>query len=496
MEIEKNNPEVLLNEIERNVPQTQRIREELYQECTTKRGINWDKLNHLLSKKIIEMENIFTYEDTDEIYMYMDGIYSAGEKTIAVFIQDVLEQDAKNHRINEIFGHIRRQTYVKRKEIFEEKDKICFLNGVLDTKTLKIIGHSPDYIFFNKIPINYLSSADCPRIKKFISEIVTEEDTSILQEIAGFLLYKNYFIHKAIMFVGSGANGKSTFINLLKIFLGEENCVSVPLHHLEEDKFALASLYSKLANLFADLPSRALRNTSIFKMLVGEDLIPAEKKFKDKFFFVNYAKQLFSCNQVPKSPDDSDAFFRRWVILNFPNQFLNSKADKNLLQRLTTPEELSGFLNFALDGLKRLIANQDFSNTSSVSEVRDNYIRLSDSVGAFILDCIEIAPEGYETKKELYTHYAEYCRCNKYPIVPENTFHRDLQKQIRVEDYRPLIEKIRVTCWKGIKCNYMQNNPDNTDNDGQVKEVNNVKAKSHIKGNLNFDDLNLGEKNG
>lgn len=420
-------------------------------------GFDSKKLSYYLSDIIIKRFYLFTFEDTSEIFVYDEGIYENGEKRLRRFIQIVLKEFSTIHIINEVLEHIRRQTYEKRELIKEEKDKICLLNGILDLENLNIKNHTPNLIFFNKINANYDKEADCPKIKKFLSEIVNSEDISILQELAGYSLIKEYFIHKAIMLVGSGSNAKSTFINLLREFLGQKNCVSIPLHHLEEDKFALANLYGKLANLFADLPSRALKNTSIFKMLTGQDLIPGEKKFRDKFFFTNYSKQIFSANQVPKSPEDSDAFFRRWLIINFPNQFLNSKAKKGILRELTTKEELSGFLNFAIEGLKRLLKNQDFSYTESIEKIRDRYIRLSDSAGAFIMDCIEISPDSYIEKKELFTAYCDYCRNNKYPIISENTFYKEIPKQIRIEERRIFVydndKKERRRVWYGIKIN-------------------------------------------
>lgn len=468
----------------------------LYLESTNEEGkLSINKLIFLISEYIINNFDLMTFQDTEEIFIYYNGMYQArGDKMLSVFIQKLLKEDNKISRVNEILGHIRRMSYKNREKIIEEKYKICLENGILDLETLEVIPHTPELIFFNKIPVEYNKNADCPNIKKFFGEVLNKEDILIAQEIAGYCLLKDYPIHKAFMFVGGGANGKSTLIKLLKSFIGQENCASVPLQHLEMDKFALSSLFGKLANLFADLPARALKETSIFKMLTGEDFIPAEKKFKDKFFFTNYAKQIFSCNQVPRSPDDSDAFFRRWVILNFPNQFLNNNADKNLIQKLTTPEELSGFLNFAIEGYKRLIEEGDFSNTKSVERVREDYIRMSDSVGAFIMDCITISSDDYEIKKSLYVAYADYCRKNKYPIIPENTFHRELQKQVRVEDYKPLLDvegkKQRVYCWRGIKTTINRvKNPDNLDNldtkqeekEENVQDVQDVYDKNPIK---------------
>lgn len=452
----------------------QKIRNEVFV-YDNEENILISKTLHNLANYFIENNHVLTFNDTDEIYIYNEGVYSArGEKVIANFSQKVLDDASKNNHINEVLGHIKRLTYVKRDQTVEPKNKICLKNGILNLETLQIESHNPETFFFNKIPVDYNSTADCPQIKKFLSEIVRNEDVSLLQEFAGYCLYKEHFIHKAFMLVGGGANGKSTFITLLKSFLGQENVSAVPLQKLETNRFSISSLFGKLANLFADLPDKSLTGTSMFKMLVGQDLIPAEKKFKDEFSFENYAKFIFSANQIPKSPEDTDAFFRRWIIINFPNQFL-ANADKKLIKKLTTPIELSGFLNYAIEGLKKLIEHGDFSNTKSLDKVRDQYIRMSDSVQAFVIDHVKTRPDEHVEKKKLYTAYADYCRHMKYPIVSEATFHKELAKKIRVEDFRPRINidgrEERPTCWKGIFVDFKQiGSPHRLDQPDQVDQ--------------------------
>jgi len=414
---------------------------------------------HTLAKHFLDNYSILTVNDTNEIFIYKKGVYEGkGDKFISTIIQKILRELCAIHIINEVLGHIKRLTYKKREDILEPETKICLENGILNLNSLEIEQHTPEIIFFNKLPVKYIKDADCPLIKNFLSEIVQKDSIPILQEFIGYCLLKAYPINKALMLVGVGANGKSTFIILLKNFLGFPNCVSIPLQQLENNRFAVSGLFGKLANMFADLPAKALKETSIFKMLTGGDLIPAEKKFKDNFFFVNYSKQIFSCNQIPKSPDDSDAFFRRWIIINFPNQFIGKDADKKLIKKLTIKTELSGLLNFAIEGLKRILKEEEFTNSKSISEIREVYMRQSDSVASFIMDCVLITPDYHEEKRKLYTHYAEYCRINNYPIVAENTFHRELAKKVRVEDYKPQKKdeegkNIRVPCWKGIKFN-------------------------------------------
>ncbi len=449
-----------------------------------------------LAEYIVSEFNVRTFDDTDETYIYSEGVYVLGTKKILKHIQNTLDfgKFLGIHQVNELLGHIRRMTYTSRDKLVEPADKLCLANGILCLETLQVLPHSPDVIFFSKLPVAYYPLADCPKIKSFFAQIVPSDAVPLLEEIAGFCLYKRYFIHISIMLVGAGANGKSTFINLLRMLLGKENCTSIPLQKLEMNNFAVSSLFGKLANVFADLPSRALKETSFFKMLTGEDLVTAEKKFRDQFFFVNYGKLIFSCNQIPRSPDESDGFFRRWLIINFPNQFTENAADPKLLEKLTSQDELSGFLNIAITGLQRLLKNGNFTGAQSISAVREDYVRKSDSIAAFTMDCLELSSESYISKKELYTSYADYCRSRNYPISPENSFHRSLPSKLRVEDYRPSLDvegkNQRVSCWRGIKCSFNReknlDNPDNVDREDEkhqlsVNHVKDVKAEKYIK---------------
>jgi putative DNA primase/helicase len=316
--------------------------------------------------------------------------------------------------------------------------------------------YNPDNMFFNKIPVKYDPKADCPNIKRFLNEVTaTKEDIDILLEVIGFCLYREYIIAKALMLVGGGSNGKSTFLNLLKAFLGKENVSGRSLQELEENRFAKADLHHKLANIYADLPDKALWRTGTFKMLTGRDLITAERKFQHSFTFENYAKLLFSANKVPEAYDDSDAFFRRWLIIVFPNQFINEKADPYILQKLTTPEELSGLLNLVLPALKRLLEKGQFSYSKTTEEIREDYIRKSSPIAAFVMDCLEVDSDAFIIKQDLYNAFAAYCRERKIPCVTKDTFFKNLPQHIPVIDHRPKINGIRVVTFKGIR--YSQN---------------------------------------
>lgn len=411
-----------------------------------------------LADVIMQLTRFVALEDTEEIWYYKDGIYHPnGETLIKKLCQKFLREEANKNRVSEVIAHIQRSTYAKR-EIFDKNpDLIAVENGVINLQTMEFLPHSPDHHLIVKIPVKYDPNADCPNIKKFFSEVLHPEDIPVIEELIGYCLYRKYFIHKAFMFIGSGRNGKSTLLRLFEKFLGESNISHVPLQAFESNRFATAELQGKLANIYADLSPQALRDTGVFKTLTGEDTIIAERKFKSSFQFKNYAKLIFSCNKLPEVYDESDAFFARWIIIDFPNKFEGDKADKNLLEKLTTPEELSGLLNLALDGLKRLLERGEFSYSVSTEKMREQYIKMSDPVNAFVTDMIEIDPNDYVPKRELYLAFCQFCRENKLPMVSENVFHRKLIRYVTVEDYRPKVAGSRIRAWKGIRLKGTEN---------------------------------------
>ena len=405
----------------------------------------------VLADDIMLLYDFLTLKDTDEVFWFdtTEGLWKLnGEVLIKRIGTELLGEKTKQNYLSETIGFIKAKTYEDRNKFDNPHlDLLPVKNGILNLQTLEMLPYTKDYYFTSKLNVEFDSKAECPQIKKFLEEIVEPEDVNLLTEIAGYCLYRKYPIQKAFMLVGDGANAKSTYLSLLCYFLGVDNVCAVSLQELERNRFASSNLYRKMANVFADLPKIALRNAGVFKMLTGGDKIYGEKKFKNAFFFDNYAKLIFSANRVPFVEDESSAFFRRWVIINFPNKFEGSNVKINILQELT--EELSGFLNLALMGLKKVLTS-GLSYYKTTEEIRNNYIRASDPIAAFILDCITISPEGFVDKDKLYNSYSSYCRIKKLLIVDKNVFSKNFRKYVQVEDFRPTIEGKRVQCWKGI----------------------------------------------
>jgi hypothetical protein len=164
-----------------------------------------------------------------------------------------------------------------------------------------------------------------------------------------------------------------------------------------------------------------------------------------------YAKLLFSANKVPEALDDTDAFFRRWIIVTFPNVFNGENCDPYKLEKLVTDQELSGLLNMALMALKRLLKTGHFSNTQTTDEIREDYIRKSSPIASFMMDCLEVDSDAFIEKRVLYNVFATYCRDKSIPCVTQDTFFKNLPQHVAVIDFRPKIEEKRYHMVKGVR---------------------------------------------
>ena len=281
-------------------------------------------------------------------------------------------------------------------------------------------------------------------------------------EIFGFFLYKDYFIEKAIMFVGDGRNGKGKTIDLMKRFLGAENCCSVPLTQLSDGGFRVWDLFGNMANLAGDLSSNALRDTATLKQTTGRDLIGADRKNKSTVNFVNYAKHVFACNELPRVYDFSRGFWERWILFEFPHTFVKKKVydkvdaknkknyklmDIFIIDKLTTGEELSGLLNKAIDGLHDILKQKDFSYSIGVNEVKKFWVRKSDSFTAFAMDNLEESYKETLSKQKLRKAFLRYCKEHKIRGASDRNIKVVLEEMFGATDKQ---ETGGVRVWEGI----------------------------------------------
>jgi putative DNA primase/helicase len=187
-----------------------------------------------------------------------------------------------------------------------------------------------------------------------------------------------------------------------------------------------------MVNVDADLSGDILsRHTGKLKKLTGNDEFPAEFKFRPPFMFRNYAKLIFSCNEIPQTDDTTDAFFRRLIIINFTTQFFGDKEDIHLLEKLTTKEELSGLFQVLVNRLPRVLENGIRKATNeNLASTYEKYIKSSNPVKYFDEKVITKTDNEADKilKEQLYESYLWFCRVVGTASESSQSFSRKFGK--------------------------------------------------------------------
>lgn len=382
-----------------------------------------------LGEYVMSLARFITFDDTKSIFVYNNGVYvPRGEEMISKIVQTALGDSSKKHHISEIINYIQLETLIPRSKINHDVYKINLLNGIYNLTSGQIEPHDPDYVSIVQLPINYDSDAECPAIEKFMSEVLTPNHCEVVYEIIAYCMVPDTKIEKSAMFLGKGANGKSVMISLISTFLGSKNISAESLQALETDPYSLAELYGKLANVFPDLASKTIYENSVFKMLTGnEHEIRGMRKYEHPFKFKNTARLIFSANTLPPAPNGDFAYYRRWIPIKFPHTFEGKDADKNLIGKLTTEQELSGLFNKCVSRLPGLLSKCEYSFDLSTEEVEILYKINSDPISAFNDEMI-VYSDGYTLKNIMFQEYIMWCNRKEIAPVAENAFARRFMK--------------------------------------------------------------------
>lgn len=409
----------------------------------------------LMGDAILEKFRFFALSRKSDIWVYRPkrGIWTPnGEELILSIVTNWLGELYRPSNSAWTEDYIRNTNYVSKDRIEGEPTKIVLRNGVYDLITHVLSPFDPDIYALQALPFSYNPEAKAEKINKFLEDVCPER-VQTLKEMAGYCLLRGYPIHRFFILEGSGRNGKGTYINLVKAFLGKENVSSVSLQHLDKNRFKPAELHGKLANLNNDIPAETLKNTGILKQLTSGDLITVEKKGKDPFQMENYAKMIFSANQVPMTLDDSDAFHRRAITIKFLQEFDDGvNADPKILEKITTEEEKSGFFNEAIVYLKNLLDRGKFYGERSIEERKMEYIKLSNPIQYFALTCIAKDLNARTYRADLYNAYVRVCE--RLEKIPTNDvwFGKTVRRYLPyTHEAQETIDGRKVRIWKGIR---------------------------------------------
>ncbi len=359
-----------------------------------------------------------TIEGNDkQIYYYQYGYYKEnGIALIKKYSTLCLGKYFKKYYIGEVEAYIRNTTYIKTKMV--NHNWINVQNGLLNPINREFKPHTPEIFCLHQLDLLYNPESTCDEfLKQLKVKCPKKEIFETTQQMFGYCFLKDQRFEKAFLLYGDPRTFKSTLLYILTKLLGVQSVEAISLQELEQDKYLVAHLFGKLANICADLSPKELWNTGTFMKITGQDSLTAGKKFEQQLTFAPFSKLIFSCNIIPPTNNKSLAFYRRWLPLEYNIQTPKDKIDIDMREKLM--KELPGILNWALDGLDKLLKQNKFSYDPTDEQIKDFYEKYSDSIQSFIFNELNTEQDDVaEKKRDVFAKYNKYCKKNK--LTPEN----------------------------------------------------------------------------
>jgi len=349
--------------------------------------------NKINSAEQFWIKQTFFYDKTGLYWFWnkKDNCYEIIDETT---LMNGLRKAANNSIIikNKEWGEINRaMKLVGRDHIPDEVPKtwIQFKDTIIDWKTGQKIQIRHNYWNTNPIPWK-CKKGEIPTINKFFNEWVGEKYLQTLKEIIAYCMIQDYPLHRIFCLTGSGCNGKGVFQSLLRKIIGEKNVISTELDLLMENRFETAKLYKKLVCQMGETNFTEISKTSMLKKLSGQDLVGVEFKNKNPFDTVNYAKLIINTNSLPPTMDKTDGFYRRWMIIDFPNKF----PEGNDIISMIPDEEIEFLCYECVKLIPDLIKRGHFHNEGDILERKKKYEEKSNPINSFIKENYVKNPNG------------------------------------------------------------------------------------------------------
>ena len=401
------------------------------------------KGNFLFDKFAVFMRNeCHVIRINGNLHIYDKGVYVSGKTAIMSKMIEYIPV-LKSTQRKEVLDYL--ELIVEDADIKDTSNYIAFKNGIYDITTDELLPFTPEIVVTNKINHNYNPDARSELLETTLNKISCGDEgiKALLEEMAGYCLYRRNELRKAFILIGDKKNGKSTYLDMVTRMLGDENISALDLADLGT-QFRTAEIVGKLANIGDDIGDEFIKNPAVFKKVVSGDRVTVERKGVDPFYFSNYAKLLFSANDIPRIKDKSGAVLDRLIIIPF-----NATFDKNapgfdpfIKYKLRKPDVIEAFIQLALDGLCRVLTNQEFTTNDAIDKELEEYELNNNPVLLFFKEHKVLD----QTSSGAYRDYRMFCVENNYNPMSQIEFSKTVRKTFncRVEERKIDGKRVRV----------------------------------------------------
>lgn len=335
--------------------------------------------------------------------------------------------------VEDLFKQLQSVGFMPKKMRSKKSISINFMNGTLEISKdgdLYFRGFDPSDYFFYQLPFEYDPTAKISIFQDFMDRVLVDSaEQKILSEYCGYIFIRNSTLklEKALILFGTGANGKSTFFEILYALLQSENISTFSLQSLtNESGYQRAQIQNKLLNYASEIGVRM--DSAIFKQISSGEPVEARLPYGSPFIIEDYAKLIFNTNELPKEVENNPGYFRRFIILNFDQTIPENERDPKLAQKIIS-NELAGVFNWMLDGMKRLLEQNGFTDSDKSQQTLNEFKKQSDSVAMMINELNYITGHSNSMSlKQSYEYYRKYCVESGFKPCAINRFSDRLRK--------------------------------------------------------------------
>lgn len=371
----------------------------------------------------------------NQLHIYDDGIYTASYRLIESKMIEIIPNLKATQR-SETLKYL--EIITPNNEEPFSSNYLAFRNGILNLTTKELLPFSPEYAITNKIPWDYNPNAYDQTVDLTLNKIACNDESirSLLEECIGYCFYRRNELSKSFILTGTGSNGKSTFLDMVRNVLGRNNYVSLDIDELSE-KFSTTTMFGKLANIGDDISDEFLQGKAIsqFKKIVSGNDIKAENKGQDVFFFKPSVKLLFSANEIPRVRNKGfKAIKRRLVIIPFNAEFSKDDPDYkwNIISLLTEQNATEYLIQLGLQGLDRVLMNNGFTDSEAITKQIDEFEKDNNPIIQFVDEFGEDAILN-ESTSEVFTMYDSFCYKNGFSKVSQKKFSMEIKRLLECE---------------------------------------------------------------
>ena len=374
-----------------------------------------------------------------QFYRYRSGYYQrwlhdeVGQQIIRILDNAGIKVTA--HRVAEVTKLLELETF-KDSNNLNPRNLLNVQNGLLKLENFSLQPHDPSILFTLRLEVVFDLKAECPLWLETIADILPSADLqALVQQIFGYCLTNDISFHKAFYFYGSGANGKSTVVDVLLALVGPSNYSSLSLSGFKE-RFKLAELDGKLVNISSEQSRDELLHDGVIKAVISGDVLTVERKNQNPFQFRPWVKIIVTSNNLPNTSDPTLGFFRRWIFLPFNQIFFGSDFDLHRSKRIIETE-LPGVLNWALIGLKQLREHNEFFEPGEARDLKERFRQITNPLLVFIDEKLSVTfDDSGDSPGDVYRTYRFWCETAGVQSLGKIKFLERIEHELGVKKKR------------------------------------------------------------